>query len=329
MAFDAAAPRRGQTIGEVIDSANANDVALKAQIDDHAGSSTAHGLAAVATAIADYLAHKASDAEHGLPAVRSSAAASAAALVAAAGSAATLAARLAAGLNADGTLKLSSLASKWITPGDVPTFVDATHLSVPTDRRGVFIAGAILRLTVSGGYVYAPVASSAFAAGVTTVTLDPAYPVLTAGLSALDLALIAFDNSIGAAVGTLNALMVTMQAAIAVLQVLELSAGRNGAPAGAEVLLRYVATRAFTLPAGLAGCRAKAATAATASAVLALAKNGVNFGTATFAAAGSSATFAAAAATSFAAGDVLTITAPAVADATLAGLAINLLGTLQ
>jgi hypothetical protein len=57
-----------------------------------------------------------------------------------------------------------------------------------------------------------------------------------------------------------------------------------------------------------------------------LLKNGVSFGTVTFnvSATGS---FTVASATSFAAGDVLTITAPATADSTLEDISITLVGT--
>lgn len=98
--------------------------------------------------------------------------------------------------------------------------------------------------------------------------------------------------------------------------------------AAGETVLRFVAPRAFTLPASLTGSRASAATAATGEAVFSLKKAGVEFGTATFAASGTTATFAAASETSFAAGDVLTIVAPASADATLADISIVLNGTV-
>ena len=66
--------------------------------------------------------------------------------------------------------------------------------------------------------------------------------------------------------------------------------------------------------------------AATAITVLTVNKNGVSAGTATFAAAGTVATLAAAAAIVLAAGDVLSLTGPATADTTLAGVAWNLEG---
>ena len=67
---------------------------------------------------------------------------------------------------------------------------------------------------------------------------------------------------------------------------------------------------------------------ATAAAPFTIAKNGSAIGTMVFAAGATSASFTMGAATLFAAGDVLTIAAPAPADATLANLAWTLAGAL-
>src|SRR5712691_1273641 len=101
-----------------------------------------------------------------------------------------------------------------------------------------------------------------------------------------------------------------------------------GSPGVGQVIERYIFATSVTFPAGLAGSYGTAGTAATASATFAIAKNGSNVGTMAFAAGATSATFAMATATSFAGGDVLTITAPATQDATLANLAWTLTGTL-
>lgn len=93
-----------------------------------------------------------------------------------------------------------------------------------------------------------------------------------------------------------------------------------------EVILRYPMPRDVTYPAGLTGSLCIAAIAATAELILSVKKDAVEFGTITFAAAGTVATFAAASETSFAAGDILTIVAPASADATLADLGLALIG---
>lgn len=101
----------------------------------------------------------------------------------------------------------------------------------------------------------------------------------------------------------------------------------NGKPSASLVLIRHPVTEAVTFPASMTGSYGVAGTAATAQTDFDLQKNGVSFGTLRFAAAGTSATFIAASSTSFAAGDILTVVAPASQDATLAGLGFSLKGT--
>src|SRR5712691_4108392 len=101
-----------------------------------------------------------------------------------------------------------------------------------------------------------------------------------------------------------------------------------GNPGVGQVIDRYIFATSVTFPSGLAGSYGTAGTAATANTNFAIAKNGSNVGTMAFAAGATSASFAMATATSFAGGDVLTITAPATPDATLANLAWTLTGIL-
>ncbi len=101
-----------------------------------------------------------------------------------------------------------------------------------------------------------------------------------------------------------------------------------GRPGAGQVVQRFIFATAVTFPAGLAGSYGTAGTAATAGASFTLAKNGTNVGTMAWAAAATSAAFTMSAATAFAGGDVLTITAPGTQDATLADLAWTLAGTL-
>lgn len=112
------------------------------------------------------------------------------------------------------------------------------------------------------------------------------------------------------------------------VQIYDICGSILGKPADAAVVMRFVAVRAFSLPAGLTGSLAKCSTAATASTVLTFKKNGTAFGTATFAAAGTSATLAAASETTFAVGDVLTVENQATADTTFADAEITLVATL-
>lgn len=97
----------------------------------------------------------------------------------------------------------------------------------------------------------------------------------------------------------------------------------SGAPTASQTNW-WVAARACTFSAALAGSVGRASVAATAQTDFDLQKNGVSFGTMRFAISGTSATFIAASATSFAAGDVLSVVAPGTPDATLANIAATL-----
>lgn len=99
-----------------------------------------------------------------------------------------------------------------------------------------------------------------------------------------------------------------------------------GKPAAGERLIGHVVPRPFTLPADLAGSQARALTASVAQATFTLSKNGTAVGSIVFAAAGTVATFQFEDAVTFAAGDMLTLDAPGEVDATLADIAITLVG---
>lgn len=98
-----------------------------------------------------------------------------------------------------------------------------------------------------------------------------------------------------------------------------------GIPQASAPITRYTFAGAVSFAANLAGSICTAGVAATASTIFDIAKNGTNFATMTFAASGTTATFAGSA-QSFAAGDVLTIT-PRTTDATLKNLSGVLIGT--
>lgn len=96
-------------------------------------------------------------------------------------------------------------------------------------------------------------------------------------------------------------------------------------PASGSTIAKWVAPSAVTFKTNLDESVANADTAATASTVFSLKKNGTEFATATFAAAGTTGTFVNAADTTFAAGDVLTMVAPT-RDDTLANIAFTIVG---
>lgn len=88
-----------------------------------------------------------------------------------------------------------------------------------------------------------------------------------------------------------------------------------GKPTAPSLVFRFVANRAFTIPAAMTGSRASTSTVSTGAVVLNVYKNGAVFGTINFAAGAANGTFTAAQASSFVAGDLLTVGFPT-ADAT-------------
>jgi hypothetical protein len=103
----------------------------------------------------------------------------------------------------------------------------------------------------------------------------------------------------------------------------------QGSFANTETLASINIRRAFSFPSGLTGSRVDSKTAATASTTITFTKNGSSIGTAVFAASGTVATLTFVSAVSFAIGDVFEIVGPISADATLANVRFNLLGTLS
>lgn len=98
-------------------------------------------------------------------------------------------------------------------------------------------------------------------------------------------------------------------------------------PADGVIILRFPMPRAMQFPSSMTGSQGVSGVAAAASSVFSLRKNGSQFGTMTFGVGSSVASFAAATATSFAAGDVLTVMAPSPQDSTLADIGFSLAGT--
>jgi hypothetical protein len=93
------------------------------------------------------------------------------------------------------------------------------------------------------------------------------------------------------------------------------------------VIQRYIFAGTVLFPVGLTGSQGTAGVAATAPTTYSIKKNGSNVGTMVFAAGVTTATFTMTSATSFMAGDILTVVASASPDATLANLAWTFVGS--
>lgn len=100
----------------------------------------------------------------------------------------------------------------------------------------------------------------------------------------------------------------------------------KGKPTNSELVLRLEAGRAFTLPASLTGSQASARVASAANKSFDIKKNGSSVGSVDFNTSASG-TFTFSTATSFSAGDLLEIVAPATADGSLEDISITLVGT--
>lgn len=101
----------------------------------------------------------------------------------------------------------------------------------------------------------------------------------------------------------------------------------SGKPAASAAILHYPFPRQVTFPASLTNSRGSARTAATAQTDFDIRKNAVSVGTMRFAASATTATFIAASAQTYAAGDTITVVAPGTQDTTLADIGFSLAGT--
>lgn len=99
-----------------------------------------------------------------------------------------------------------------------------------------------------------------------------------------------------------------------------------GVPTASMVVFHHVFTQAVSFVASLTDSYVKAGTAATAQTDFDLKKNGSSIGTVRFAAAGTTASYVSISASSWVAGDILTLIAPASPDATIADIWGTLVG---
>lgn len=102
-----------------------------------------------------------------------------------------------------------------------------------------------------------------------------------------------------------------------------------GKPTSRQVLLQVCALRAFTCAMGFSGSVARCDAGAAQNATCEITKNGAVIGTLTFPSGSNYGSFNVSVATSFAAGDILSVKAPAAPDTSLAGITLAVFGTLK
>ncbi len=100
----------------------------------------------------------------------------------------------------------------------------------------------------------------------------------------------------------------------------------QGKPANSDVVWYFSAVTAFTLPTGAGSHKSHGRVASTGTVVFDVLKNDVSIGSITFTAS-STGVFSITSSTAFAAGDRLSLTAPASQDATLEDISVTFLGT--
>jgi len=83
---------------------------------------------------------------------------------------------------------------EWTLYGAAPTYISATSFSVVGDQTNTFQVLRKLKSTNSGGTTYSTIATSAFAAGVTTVTVTNTSGTLDSGMSAVSYGLLSATN---------------------------------------------------------------------------------------------------------------------------------------
>ncbi|HET8730476.1 MAG TPA: hypothetical protein VFM34_05135 [Moraxellaceae bacterium] len=84
-------------------------------------------------------------------------------------------------------LRAESLNKSWEAPGHTATWLSATQFTIPTDVTSTYRVGRRIKATLAGPtYAYSTITASAFAAGVTTVTVANDSTVLSSPISAIE-----------------------------------------------------------------------------------------------------------------------------------------------
>jgi hypothetical protein len=95
--------------------------------------------------------------------------------------------------NISGVNDTSSTASEWTSSGLTPTYISATQFSVVGDQTAIFQVNRRVRTTNTGGFIYGRITVSAFATGITTVTVLNDTGSMDSGLSAVAYGFLSFS----------------------------------------------------------------------------------------------------------------------------------------
>lgn len=85
--------------------------------------------------------------------------------------------------------------SQWVSSGLLPTFIDATHFSVPSDQTALFQVNRRIQYILGSGVFYGYVASVMYSAPTTTVQIVPDSVNLDSTLSAVNYSFISSQNT--------------------------------------------------------------------------------------------------------------------------------------
>jgi hypothetical protein len=128
-----------------------------------------------------------------------------------------------------------------------------------------------------------------------------------------------------AAAGT-NTTQIATTAFVQATKYYDVVGGAVGAIGASQLMTQFISGRTVTFPASLTGSVGYASTVPTASTTFTITANGTNVGTMVFAAGAHTPTFTAASSFSLSPGQLLIVTGPASADATIATVSFTLLG---
>jgi hypothetical protein len=84
---------------------------------------------------------------------------------------------------------------EWIASNIPPTFIDATHFTLPGDQTVNFQVGRRLKTINSGGAIYSTISASVFGSSLTTITVANDAGALDSGLSAVSYGIISAQHT--------------------------------------------------------------------------------------------------------------------------------------